>query len=41
MVMIVWIAPADELRYLYPTWMCALATIAFACRNVLRIGRLR
>jgi hypothetical protein len=40
MVMIVWIGPSDDLRYLYPTWMCALATIALACRNVIRIVRL-
>lgn len=36
-VMIVWIAPSDDLRYLYPTWMCALGTIAIACKNILRI----
>jgi hypothetical protein len=35
---IVWIAPSDDLRYLGPTWMCALGSIAITCRNIIRRG---
>lgn len=36
-VMIVWIAPSDDLRYLYPTWMCALGVLTVACRNIMHL----
>jgi hypothetical protein len=35
--MIILIAPSDDLRYLYPTWMCALGTIVVMCENILRL----
>jgi hypothetical protein len=35
---IVWIAPSDDLRYLGPTWMCALGSIAITCKDILQRG---
>lgn len=33
--MIVCGAPSDDLRYLYPTWMCALGALTILCKNIM------